>query len=137
MKEIQRREQIVAKNKLYYGPDYHDYGLLFCQDNGDPIEPSIMGKWFRKWQRRRTDLGLPFITFHALRHTYATIMMELCQGNVKTVQDFTGHADAIMILQRYAHMQTEPQKLLTQLMEDTIYKNPRRRKQRMTAFCRK
>lgn len=46
---------------------------------------------------------LPRFTFHALRHTFATRMLE---ANVpaKVVQDVLGHADVTLTLNTYSHV---------------------------------
>lgn len=58
MKEIARRLNQIEVNKTFYGPDYHDYGLLLCHANGDQLEPRILDKWFKKWQRREQYANL-------------------------------------------------------------------------------
>ena len=54
-------------------------------------------------QRVIERLGLPRISFHALRHTAATLMLE-SGVNVKTVQAVLGHADPTLLLRRYGHV---------------------------------
>ena len=54
-------------------------------------------------QRIIEHLGLPRISFHALRHTAATLMLE-GGVNVKTVQAVIGHADPTLLLNRYGHV---------------------------------
>ena len=54
-------------------------------------------------QRAIERLDLPRISFHALRHTAATLMLE-GGVNVKTVQAVLGHADPTLLLKRYGHV---------------------------------
>lgn len=51
--EIQKRLQYIQSCKRRLGNAYHDYGLLICQDNGDPIESKLLLNWFHKWQKSR------------------------------------------------------------------------------------
>jgi integrase len=47
--------------------------------------------------------GLPSVTFHALRHTAATLL--LLEGeHPKVVQELLGHAQVSITLDRYSHM---------------------------------
>ncbi len=46
--------------------------------------------------------GLPWVTFHALRHTAATLL--IANGSdIKVVQEVLGHAKASMTTDVYAH----------------------------------
>jgi len=69
--EILDRLQTIEKYKELYGNQYQDNGLLFCHPDGSPIEPALMSKWFRKWNRGiGSELGIPHLKFHELRHPY-------------------------------------------------------------------
>jgi integrase len=47
--------------------------------------------------------GVPRISFHALRHTNASLLFE--RGvNIKLIQERFGHRDAALTLKRYAHL---------------------------------
>lgn len=64
------RKRQIAKNKAYQGNEYHDYHLVFCFDDGRPVEPKRRAKWFQVWQER-TGLDLNTIVFHGIRHSAA------------------------------------------------------------------
>lgn len=44
LKELRYRVQQIAKSKPFMGADCQDYGLVFCLDNGSPVEPNLMEK---------------------------------------------------------------------------------------------
>lgn len=50
------------------------------------------------------------ISFHALRHTYATRLIELGE-NIKTVQELLGHADISTTMNIYTHISDETKKI--------------------------
>lgn len=63
---------------------------LFVQDDGKPINPDTINFWL---ERFITKNGLPHITPHGLRHTFATL--QITAGvDVRTLQARTGHAQA-------------------------------------------
>ena len=68
-------------------------------NNGEPISAKTV---FGNWKRVLTQNNIPYKKFHALRHTYATML--LTKGvDLKTVQDLMGHSD-ITITQIYLHV---------------------------------
>ncbi|MCL2494797.1 MAG: site-specific integrase [Oscillospiraceae bacterium] len=98
---------------------YRDFGLLICQEDGTPAEPNLVGKWFRLWQRRSGG-ELPYLKYHELRHSSATLLYDLCR-NAKSVQGITGHASAKMVLDVYGHKHQQQQVSLTRQLESTLY----------------
>ena len=55
------------------------------------------------WDRARRAAGLPAVTMHSLRHTYASLLIRAGQS-VKVVADRLGPANAAMTLNVYAHL---------------------------------
>jgi len=125
VEELSRRKQQVEKNKLYYGEEYRDYNLVFCQDDGTPVETNLCEKWFRKWQERNAALGLPTIVFHSLRHSAATLLMYLSGSDAKTVQTITGHSSAKLVFDVYNHPLMNHQKQLVEKLERVMYHGER------------
>jgi len=72
----------------------------FClvDDNGTHITPDRLS---RAWKDFITDSKLPKLTFHGLRHTYATQMLQVL--DVRTVAELLGEDPAVM-LRTYAHV---------------------------------
>lgn len=90
--------------RAHYGPEYRDYGLVFCQPTGAPIDPSSLHKWH--WKRLKRKAGLPDnVRIHDLRHTF--VSRALAAGaNIRAVSDIVGHHDPAFTLRRYAHTLT-------------------------------
>ena len=77
----------------------HDSEFVFCDENGNPISAKTI---FGNWKKVLKDNNIPHKKFHALRHTYATMLLN--KGvDLKTVQDLMGHSD-ISITQIYLHI---------------------------------
>ena len=109
--DLMLRKQQIEKDKAYYGDDYKDYNLVFCFEDGRPVEPKRCSKWFRIWQKK-TGPDLNKIDFHAIRHSSATYFLGLSDFDVKTVQDITGHGTTSQLTDGYAHKVKENKKLL-------------------------
>ena len=72
-----------------------------------PIVDSMISVLNAHKERQRIEksqaAGLEPITFHALRHTFATRMLE-AEVNPKVVQEVLGHADVTLTLNTYSHV---------------------------------
>jgi integrase len=100
-----------AARRLEQGPQYHDHGLVLCEDDGQPWSPS---QFSIHWRGAVTALGKD-VRFHDLRHTHATLLLR--QGvHPKVVSERLGHATVGITLDTYSHvlpdMQDEAVKLL-------------------------
>jgi integrase len=74
--------------------------LVFGTIDGELMRPRNLSK---AWWRTRTALKLPAVSFHAFRHTHASIL--LCRGvDVLTVSRRLGHANASITLNVYGHL---------------------------------
>lgn len=74
--------------------------LVFATIEGEMMSPDDVS---RAWRRILAARGLPKVTFHALRHTHASIL--LASGlPVLTVSKRLGHSKASMTLDVYGHL---------------------------------
>lgn len=94
--------------------DFNTGKYVFCSDVGTQINA-------RNAQRahyqtcERADV--PRVGFHALRHTFATRMIE--NGvDVKTVQGWVGHSNIQMTYNIYVHVQEQSKKAAAQVQDD-------------------
>lgn len=64
----EREKQESFKNKL--GDGYENSGYVFTHEDGRPVRPNYASELFKKFIE---DNGLPPITLHGLRHSFASI----------------------------------------------------------------
>lgn len=114
------KEQIHKNNemKLKMGPDYRDYDLIFCHPDGMPFRPTSLNRPFNKCIELS---GVPKIRFHDLRHTHATLLLEL-KVNPKIVADRLGHSTVKITLDTYSHASMEIQQNVADLFASKAQK---------------
>jgi integrase len=115
--EFKKLYKSQLENKLLFGQEYHNLDLVFAQKNGKPIQPTEMARSYRKLVEIS---GLPYIRFHDLRHTHATLMLQ--QGvHPKIVSERLGHSTIGITMDTYTHvlpnMQKEAVQQFDQLFE--------------------
>jgi integrase len=94
-----RREQLELRVRLGLGKPPDD-ALVFPRLDGSPQSPSEAS---RLWCRSAPRLGFPHITFHALRHTHASQLID-AGVDVVTIARRLGHANPTTTLSTYAHL---------------------------------
>ena len=97
LKEIKKEQ---AQNKLLLSSEYDDKNLIFCQENGKPLDATNLTKRFKTLARKN---GHPEMRFHDLRHTCATLL--LAAGvDPKRVQEILGHESFNTTMDTYGHV---------------------------------
>lgn len=93
-----RLQQIEERNKV--GVGWVEKDLVFCGLHGDYFNPAYLLRMFKKVL---VDAGLPHMRFHDLRHSAATILLEM-KVHPKVVQEVLGHSTITMTLDTYSHV---------------------------------
>ena len=97
---LQEHKQRQDVEKAEAGSAWNPKNLVFCSNVGTVIEPRRVCTTMNKI----TDAAnLPRFSFHALRHTFATRMLE-ANVSAKVVQDILGHSDVTLTLNTYSHV---------------------------------
>lgn len=79
---------------------WHHDGYIVHTWDGRRCSHGTLSRWFRAFARRH---GFPDVTFHALRHTHASMLLA-SHVDVATVASRLGHASPDTTLRVYAHM---------------------------------
>lgn len=88
-----------STERLAWGPAWVDTELVFTRENGELIHPQALSDAFEAHVKR---LELPKLSFHGLRHTYAT--QALASGMKPwDLSDRLGHASVAFTLSSYRH----------------------------------
>lgn len=97
-------KKVICKkreNQLFYGDTYIHNKELFVWENGRTIRPDYVYHHFKKLV---AQFGRPDMTFHALRHSTASMLFEL-GWHPKEIQEWLGHADFYTTMNIYTHIQ--------------------------------
>lgn len=86
----------------------NDRNLYVLGSKRTPIvEPRLMQVRFKKITE---SCGLESVTFHTLRHTFATRCVE-CGFDIKSLSEILGHSDVKTTLNRYVHSSIEQKQI--------------------------
>ena len=121
MAVIEELNKVKAQQDEYkemFGGTYQDYDLVVCQINGRPYEIRNIDKMF---YRLIEENQLRPVVFHSLRHSSTSLKLKLSRGNIKAVQGDTGHAEARMVTDTYAHGFDADRKLIAQEMDSGFF----------------
>lgn len=122
--EALRRHRLEQKKeKLFYGQEYRDQGLVFCTPKGGPIDKKTLLRWFK---RVLATAGLPATRFHDLRHTCATLLLK-AGTHPKVVQERLGHSSIGMTLDTYSHVLPGMQREAARKLDELLLRAPKRR----------
>ncbi len=98
--KLRAHKATQAQERLLVGAGYRDLGLVFAMPDGRPIHPERFSREFTETVARA---GLPTIRLHDLRHTWATLALQV-GVHPKVVQERLGHSHISITLQTYSHV---------------------------------
>jgi integrase len=90
-----RKEQ-----RLKCGSLWTESNKVFVREDGKPMHTYTPLQWLRKFTKRN---GLPAISFHGLRHTHPTLLLEMGFNDLKEISSRLGHTDIRTTMNIYAH----------------------------------
>ncbi len=89
-----------AQARLSLGDTWQDSGAVFVQWNGARQHPDTLSSWFQKFLKAN---DLPPIRFHDLRHTGASLLLNIMDMPMRVVSDRLGHSDPTVTMRFYSH----------------------------------
>jgi integrase len=94
-----RKAQLELRMQLGLGR-MPDDALLFSGVEGSPLAPNTVSA---RWAEYAERIGMPEVTFHALRHTHASQLID-AGVDIVTISKRLGHAKPDITLRVYAHL---------------------------------
>ena len=100
--------------------EYADYNLVVAGPLGMPTEQSTINGALKRLIEKN---NLPKVVFHSFRHSSITYKLKLNGGDIKAVQGDSGHAQASMVTEQYAHILDDDRCLNAQRFDDFFYQH--------------
>jgi integrase len=94
-----RKSQLELRMQLGAGR-LPDDALLFANIESKPLSPNAVSA---AWADFATSIGVPEVTFHALRHTHASQLID-AGVDIVTISKRLGHSKPDITLRIYAHL---------------------------------
>jgi integrase len=98
LRELKEYKLTQNAEKLKLGSAYQDTDIIFSTEFGTIVNPRNFERTFYNTLKAA---GLEHINFHALRHTYATRLLE-ANIHPKVAQELLGHSSISMTLDTYS-----------------------------------
>ena len=113
-----KAEQDMTRDAL--GTEYADYNLVVTGLLGMPTEQSTINGALKQLIEGN---DLPKVVFHSFRHSSITYKLKLNGGDIKAVQGDSGHTQASMVTEQYAHILDDDRRLNAQRFDDFFYQH--------------
>ena len=92
-----------------------DFYIL--SNSANPIEPRIYRNYYKRIIK---ELGIPYLKFHGLRHSFATRCIE-SKNSVKTVSVILGHSNITTTMNLYVHPDNkEKKRCIERMLKDIL-----------------
>lgn len=108
LSDLKKYRKLSLENRMKMEDMWEEgkHFFLFTATNGKPLNPSSVYTWWGRFIKRN---NLPYIRFHDLRHTSATLLIN--QGvHMKTISSRLGHASISTTMNIYGHALEEADK---------------------------
>ena len=106
-------------------PDFNPDGYVLVHSNGHPYAPDYISGWFTQFVKQN---GLPHLTFHGLRHSFASAANELHIPMFK-ISKALGHSNTSVTSQVYTHLFDDTQNEVLSQVANALSTGSRREDQ--------
>ncbi len=107
MQALRDHRKRQVEERLKYNGLWPNHGLVFTTLVGTPLNRhNVFSRSFKPLLQRA---GLPDIPFHALRHSFATLMLAGGE-HPKVVQEMMGHSGIRVTMDFYSHVLPDMQR---------------------------
>ncbi len=121
MEMLKRQQMLQHEMQIAAGVAWaNKWNLVFTNELGEHLTHLTVYKDFK---RIVSDIGMPNVRFHDLRHSYAVAAIE-SGDDIKTVQTNLGHATASFTLDVYGHVSMKMRVQSAERMEKFIQSLP-------------
>jgi integrase len=117
LQEHHDRQAILAETTWSWQGEA--YGYVFPSLRGTPMSGNNLRR--RNLQPLLERAGLPHLTFHELRHTFATLELSIGE-RLKVVQEILGHSDISTTMNTYSHVIEGMQDEAAQRLSDHLFR---------------
>ena len=112
LEEMLRSMKADQEERRRLKPRFNPEGFVLVHSNGQPYSPDYVSGWFTKFVQEN---GLPYLTLHGLRHSFASAANELHIPMFK-ISKALGHSNTSVTSQVYTHLFDDTQhEVLTQV----------------------
>jgi len=115
------------EERLLVGAGYQDDGFVFCKPDGTPTHPERFSREFDRKQlqcnRAHPGAPLPRLSLHGLRHTCATLALQV-GIDIKIVSDRLNHSTTNITREIYTHVTPPTKSDAAARVADEIFGRP-------------
>ncbi len=116
IEELKRHRQEQRKHRIAVAPVYQDNDLVCAKEDGSFVSP--------EWLSRRfgdvvSKLDIPQITFHGIRHTHITHLLE-SGVHPKVASERAGHSSVAVTLDLYSHVSENLQREAASRIDEIV-----------------
>ncbi len=115
---LQEHRAVQDRIRLKAGKDWVDKNLIFCRNDGRPLDPDNL--YHRDFKRILKRAGLRSIRIHDLRHTFAAILISTGH-HPKYIQGQMGHSSIDVTMDLYGHLMPEVHDGAAKRTEDFVF----------------